>query len=51
MMGVKGLMTKPAGGTVLHVKRREIVIEEEKYEADPHDLIVMILTVTQEIGN
>jgi len=51
MMGVKGLMTRPAGGTVLRVRRREITIADKKYEADPHDLITMIRTVTQQIGD
>ena len=50
-MGIKGLQTRQVGGTVLHVKRREVDIDGLKVTADPHDLITMIRTVTQQIGD
>lgn len=49
-MGIKGLQTRQVGGTVLHVKRREVDIDGLKVAADPHDLITMVRTVTQQIG-
>lgn len=49
-MGIKGLQTRQVGGTVLHVKKREVDIDGLKVAADPHDLITMVRTVTQQIG-
>lgn len=50
-MGIKGLQTRQVGGTVLHVKRRDVEIEGKLVAADPHDLITLIRTVTQQIGD
>ena len=50
MMGVKGLVARPAG-QVLHIKRRSIEIEGEVVHADPTDLITVIRSITQEIGD
>lgn len=49
-MGIKGLQTRQVGGTILHVKKREVDIDGLKVVADPHDLITMVRTVTQQIG-
>ena len=50
-MGVKGLVARPVGGTMLHVRKREIEIAGQRLTADPHDLMAMIRTVTQQIGD
>jgi len=51
LMGVNGLVQRSVGGTVLRVRKREVTIDEKKYDADPHDLISMIRTITQQIGD
>lgn len=50
-MGIKGLQTRQVGGTVLQVRKRDVEIDGLKIAADPHDLIAMIRTVTQQIGD
>lgn len=50
-MGVQGLATRPVGGPVVHVKRREIIIDNQHLEADPEDLMTIIRSLTQEIGD
>lgn len=50
-MDIKGIQTRPAGGAVLQIRKREVNIDGYKTEADPHDLITMIRTVTQQIGD
>jgi hypothetical protein len=50
LMNVNGLQTRQVGGTILQVKKREVEIDGIKFDADPYDLITMIRTVTQQIG-
>lgn len=51
VMGVKGMVARPTGGSVLHVKRREIVIDEQSHQVDPQDIMTIIRSLTQEIGD